>query len=77
MARATPTGVSGMVDAFGRVARGQSLGEGAYGVVDAPLPPALPRTPFNRWGDSAFWLMMLASLTGARFRRSRPTGNAA
>jgi apolipoprotein N-acyltransferase len=64
MARATPTGVSAMIDAFGRVARGQSLGEGAAGVIDAPLPPALPPTPFSRWGDVAFWVMMLASLWG-------------
>ena len=71
MARATPTGVSGMIDAFGRVARGQSLGEGAYGVIDALLPPALPPTPFSRWGDGAFWLMMLVSLAGARFHSVR------
>jgi apolipoprotein N-acyltransferase len=65
MARATPTGVSGMIDAFGRVAGGQILGEGARGVIDAPLPPALPPTPFSRWGDTAFWLMTLLSLAGA------------
>ena len=70
MARATPTGVSGMIDAFGRVAKGQSLGEGAAGVIDAPLPPALPPTPFSRWGDAAFWLMMLVSLVGANPRPS-------
>jgi len=64
MARATPTGVSGMIDAFGRVAKGQSLGEGAYGVIDAPHPPPPPATPFSRWGDTAFWLMMLVSLAG-------------
>ncbi len=73
MARATPTGVSAMIDAFGRVARGESLGEGAYGVIDAPLPPALPPTPFSRWGDTAFWLMMLASLAGARWRQTTPS----
>jgi apolipoprotein N-acyltransferase len=67
MARSTPTGVSAMIDAFGRVAKGESLGEGANGVIDAPLPPALPPTPFSRWGDTAFWLLMLASLAGARF----------
>jgi apolipoprotein N-acyltransferase len=68
MARVTPTGVSAMIDAFGRVAKGQSLGEGARGVIDAPLPPALPPTPFNRWGDTGFWLMMLVSLAGASIR---------
>lgn len=70
MARATPTGVSAMIDAFGRVAKGQSLGEGARGVIDAPLPPALPPTPFERWGDGAFWAMMLASVAGGAWRRT-------
>jgi apolipoprotein N-acyltransferase len=66
MARATPTGVSAMIDAFGRVRKGERLGEGASGVIDAPLPPALAPTPFARWGDTAFWLMGLIGLAGAR-----------
>jgi apolipoprotein N-acyltransferase len=65
MVRATPTGVSAFIDAFGRIVPGERLGEGAFGVIDAPLPPALEPTPFNRWGDSAFWLMLIVSLTGA------------
>ena len=43
MVRATPTGVSAMVDAFGRVAPGKLLGQGAYGVIDTQLPPRSPR----------------------------------
>ena len=78
MVRATPTGVSGVIDAFGRVAPGMSLGEGATGVIDAPLPPALPPTLFSRWGDAGFWLMMLVSLIGIRpFWRREKTGAAA
>jgi len=65
MVRATPTGVSAVIDAFGRIAPGQRLGEGAFGIIDAPLPPALAPTPFNRFGDTAFWLMLVVSLTGA------------
>jgi apolipoprotein N-acyltransferase len=68
MVRATPTGISAFIDAFGRIVPGERLGEGAFGVIDAPLPPALASTPFNRWGDLAFWLMLIVSLAGARWR---------
>ena len=56
--RATPTGVSAVIDAYGRPEPGQALALGAYGVIDAPLPPPLPQTPFGRWGESGFWLMI-------------------
>ena len=68
MVRATPTGISAFIDAFGAIAPGHRLGEGAFGVIDAPLPPALAPTPFNRFGDAAFWLMLILSLVGARWR---------
>ncbi|CAN7468890.1 apolipoprotein N-acyltransferase [Phenylobacterium sp. LjRoot225] len=64
--RATPTGVSAVIDAYGRVLPGARLGLGEFGVIDARLPPALAPTPYVRWNDSAFALMMLVSL-GALF----------
>ncbi|MEO8813099.1 MAG: apolipoprotein N-acyltransferase [Caulobacteraceae bacterium] len=70
MVRATPTGISAVIDAYGRVVRGEQLGEGAFGVIDAPLPPALAPTVFDAIGDGGFWLMLLVSLTGVRRRRS-------
>ncbi|MBA3810527.1 MAG: apolipoprotein N-acyltransferase [Caulobacteraceae bacterium] len=66
MARATPTGISAMIDAFGRVVPGTRLGQGVAGVVDAPLPPALAPTLFSRLGDLPFLAMLLISLLGAR-----------
>ena len=57
--RATPTGVSAVIDAYGRPTRILPLG--AFGVIDAPLPPPLPQTPFGRWGESSFWLMTALS----------------
>ena len=76
--RATPTGISAVIDAFGRIAPGQSLGEGALGVIDARLPPALAPTLFDRLGDMAFFAMLGLSLLGARFwskpDRARPSG---
>ena len=66
MVRATPTGVSAMIDAFGRIVPGKMLGEGAFGVIDASLPPALPPTLYDRWGDWPFAAMLFVSLAGTR-----------
>ena len=60
IARATPTGVTTMIDAFGRP--GPSLSLGRLGVIDAVLPPALPKTPYAKWGDLGLALMIFASL---------------
>jgi hypothetical protein len=49
----------------GRLIPGEFLGEGAMGVIDARLPPALKPTLFDVWGDGAFFAMLLASLMGA------------
>jgi apolipoprotein N-acyltransferase len=63
--RATPTGVSAVVDAFGRSPPRLRQPQGRAGVIDAPLPPALPPTLFDRWGEGPFALMLLASLLAA------------
>jgi apolipoprotein N-acyltransferase len=52
--RVATTGVSGVVDAHGRVIAYLGLGE--QGVVDAPLPQALEPTIYARMGDLGFWL---------------------
>ena len=55
--RATPTGVSAVIDAEGRPLR--TLGLGKYGVIDAPLPGVRLRpTPFSGSGETAFWIMI-------------------
>jgi apolipoprotein N-acyltransferase len=71
--RATPTGVSAVVDAFGRIQPGARLGLGAFGVIDARLPPALGPTPYVRFGDLPFGLMLLLSAAVAAFARVRKT----
>ncbi|HEY5409463.1 MAG TPA: apolipoprotein N-acyltransferase, partial [Caulobacteraceae bacterium] len=63
--RATPTGVSAMIDAYGRVPPGQSLGLGKSGVIDAPLPGALPITTYGRAGEAPLGLMFLLSIAAA------------
>jgi apolipoprotein N-acyltransferase len=74
MVRATPTGISAVIDAFGRTIPSQTLGEGAFGVIDAPLPPALQPTLYSRFGELPFLLMLLASLSGARLEALRRGG---
>ena len=71
--RATPTGASAVIDAYGRIAPGARLGLGGLGVIDAPLPPALGRTPFSRGGNLALAAMLLLSgLAAAAYRVRRP-----
>lgn len=70
--RATPTGVSAIIDAYGRVAPGARLNLGGLGVIDAPLPPALEAPPFFHGGDLYFAAMLLLSgLMAAAYRAGR------
>jgi apolipoprotein N-acyltransferase len=59
MARATPTGVSAMIDAYGRTTARIELGKA--GIIDAALPFPAPATLYRRWGEWPFGLMMLLS----------------
>ncbi|MFP3942248.1 MAG: apolipoprotein N-acyltransferase [Alphaproteobacteria bacterium] len=79
VARAANNGISGMVDAYGRV--WQELALDAIGVIDTELPRALPRTLYARLGDAVpatlllavfLWLAgpQLVSTLRARIRRS-------
>jgi apolipoprotein N-acyltransferase len=67
--RATPTGVSAVIDAYGRIRPGARLGPGVEGIIDAPLPPALKPTSFARFGDLGFWLMMAVSAVTLMWNR--------
>src|SRR6185312_17446017 len=71
--RATPTGVSAVIDAEGRPL--QILALGKSGVIDARLPAARPRpTAFSRYGETAFWIMIglsVVALVPAARQRTR------
>ena len=62
MVRATPTGISAVIDAYGRVLPGKQLGQGAFGAIDARLPPASAPTFFEGCGNLPFLAMLLISL---------------
>jgi apolipoprotein N-acyltransferase len=70
LVRAANNGISGVIDAYGRVVR--RLGLDDIGVLDAPLPVALPATPYARFGDSPLILLLLVSLTLTSMNSRRP-----
>jgi apolipoprotein N-acyltransferase len=72
--RSTPTGISALIAADGRVMA--SLPWRTAGVIDAHLPPPAPPTPFSKLGNSiplalGFLLIALAIALGARQRYRR------
>ncbi|HEY2754002.1 apolipoprotein N-acyltransferase [Phenylobacterium sp.] len=69
--RATPTGVSAIIDGYGRIAPGARLGLGGFGIVDGRLPPALQLTPYSKVGDLFFaGMLLLSGLVALAYRGS-------
>jgi apolipoprotein N-acyltransferase len=62
--RATPTGISAIIDADGRVLK--SLPQGSMGMMALPMPAALPPTLFAHFGNWAVLVIALL-LTGVAF----------
>lgn len=69
LVRVANTGISGIVDAYGRVI--VRLGLGEQGVVDGLLPsPLAGPTPYARWGNLlVFALIAVFAIVGARLSR--------
>jgi len=68
--RATPTGISAVIDAEGRLLH--SLPLGSAGIIDARLPAAAPPTPFARFGNPlsfAFALLLVAAAIAVRRKK--------
>lgn len=66
--RATPTGVSAVIDAYGRTLA--FLPMERRGVIDRRLPGFLPPTPYERWRDLPFFGLCALGLAFA-LRRGR------
>ena len=72
VARATPTGVSAMIDPWGRIVEGKRLDPGQAGIIDVRLPQAAAPTLYGRWGDMGFAVLLVIMLIAGR----RRAGNA-
>lgn len=76
LVRAANTGISAVVDAYGRVAHRLSLGE--RGVIDAPLPgPAAGQTLYARFGDIPAAAAAILIFGGGLVMYRRRAGNGA
>lgn len=69
LVRAANTGISGVIDSWGRVRARLALGE--TGVVDAPLPLALPPTLYSRYGFAIPATLLFAGFAGLIAARAR------
>ena len=72
--RAANTGISAIIDPYGRIL--QKLELSRSGVIDGLLPSALEPTYFSRWGNNIFLIMILALLLSRiawQWRQNRST----
>jgi apolipoprotein N-acyltransferase len=68
LVRAANTGISAVIDPMGRIVA--RLGLGLEGVLDSPLPAAIPPTPYARTGDIPILIMLAAAWLLVIRRRS-------
>ena len=77
MLRAANTGVSAVIDAYGRVLAALDMQQ--EGILDHRIPPAREPTPYGRWGDATLILLLLfavaALVTLSRFTGGEKTRN--
>jgi apolipoprotein N-acyltransferase len=66
--RAANTGISAVIDSYGRYKEKLPLLQ--PGVVDSDLPLALPSTLYARWGDTIAFGLIFLLLMGASFTRA-------
>jgi apolipoprotein N-acyltransferase len=69
--RATPTGVSAVIDARGRIVPGTRLDLGKSGVIDAVIPGMGGVTPFDDFGNLTFVVLLLISAVASAGRQRK------
>ena len=62
MVRVANTGISAMIDSYGRITA--LLPMGVDGALDARLPPALSPTPYSRYGEWPFLVFLVLVILG-------------
>jgi apolipoprotein N-acyltransferase len=67
LARSANTGISGMIDPYGRILSKLKLG--ATGFVDSKVPAALTPTIFSRTGETVLWVLFGIGTLGAALTR--------
>jgi apolipoprotein N-acyltransferase len=67
--RAANTGISGVVDAYGRIQA--KLGLAKSGFIDSDLPAPLPPTLFTKMGELLAWFLFGACVMGVLFFRKQ------
>ena len=67
LVRAANTGISAVIDAYGRIGPRLDLDE--TGALDARLPAALPPPPFSRYGQKTFLVLLLVCIAGPAGRK--------
>lgn len=73
--RAANTGVTAVIDPYGRVLK--SLPLNTEGYIDVAVPGALSPTPYVRWGDWPVLALILAGLAGVGLASRKARGKAA
>jgi apolipoprotein N-acyltransferase len=69
LVRSANTGISAVIDSYGRPVAKLGLGQG--GIIDVPLPRAAPPPPYARWGDWMWVPLLLISVFFAWFWRRK------